>query len=175
MKRLGVQLLLQPRNIILGIYRMCLNTQSSFKPLQRQLPDITHQSNPRNRKKKDSPRRHKDSKHQSDCSSVHNNNNNNTPHCSLQACFARPRLPWFAVCVAAPSRAVSPFTARFKSSVAIEEEVCVPTLKPPFKKILAANRGEIATRINRAGAELGAITAGIYSYEGTLFHFYESD
>jgi pyruvate carboxylase len=73
------------------------------------------------------------------------------------------------------SNGSAPFTARFKSSVAIEEEVCVPTLKPPFKKILAANRGEIATRINRAGAELGAITAGIYSYEGTLFHFYESD
>jgi hypothetical protein len=37
---------------------------------------------------------------------------------------------------------------------------------PPFHKILAANRGEIATRINRAAAELGIITAGIYSHEG---------
>jgi hypothetical protein len=37
---------------------------------------------------------------------------------------------------------------------------------PPFKKILAANRGEIATRINRAAAELGILTAGIYSFEG---------
>lgn len=58
-------------------------------------------------------------------------------------------------------------TTRFKSSVAVEpDEVCVPTEEPPFKKILAANRGEIATRINRAGAELGVQTAGIYSYEG---------
>lgn len=56
---------------------------------------------------------------------------------------------------------------RFKSSVAVEaDDVCVPTEHPPFKKILAANRGEIATRINRAGAELGVQTAGIYSYEG---------
>ena len=37
---------------------------------------------------------------------------------------------------------------------------------PPFTKILAANRGEIATRINRAASELGVQSAGIYSYEG---------
>lgn len=40
--------------------------------------------------------------------------------------------------------------------------------KPPFKKLLAANRGEIATRINRGAAELGIQTCGIYSHEGTL-------
>lgn len=59
-------------------------------------------------------------------------------------------------------------TSRFKSTMAaIEEpEVVAPIAEPPFKKILAANRGEIATRINRAGAELGVQTAGIYSYEG---------
>lgn len=73
------------------------------------------------------------------------------------------------------SNGSAPFTTRFKSSVAVEDEVCVPTEQPPFKKILAANRGEIATRINRAGAELGAITAGIYSYEGMLVHIYCSD
>lgn len=38
---------------------------------------------------------------------------------------------------------------------------------PPFTKLLAANRGEIATRINRAASELGIATAGIYSHEGT--------
>jgi Biotin carboxylase, N-terminal domain len=37
---------------------------------------------------------------------------------------------------------------------------------PPFPKLLAANRGEIATRIHRAAAELGIVTAGIYSHEG---------
>lgn len=37
---------------------------------------------------------------------------------------------------------------------------------PPFNKLLAANRGEISTRINRAAAELGIATAGIYSHEG---------
>ncbi len=36
----------------------------------------------------------------------------------------------------------------------------------PFTKIMAANRGEIATRINRAASELGIATAGVYSHEG---------
>lgn len=36
----------------------------------------------------------------------------------------------------------------------------------PFRKLLAANRGEIATRIVRGAAELGISTAGIYSHEG---------
>ncbi len=39
-------------------------------------------------------------------------------------------------------------------------------LDPPFKKVLAANRGEIATRIMRACSELGVNSAGIYSHEG---------
>jgi pyruvate carboxylase len=40
---------------------------------------------------------------------------------------------------------------------------------PPFNKLLAANRGEISTRINRAAAELGIATAGIYSHEGKQY------
>jgi hypothetical protein len=51
---------------------------------------------------------------------------------------------------------------RFKSSKVMEEDPA------PFVKILAANRGEIATRINRAASELGVQSAGIYSYEGEL-------
>ncbi len=43
--------------------------------------------------------------------------------------------------------------------------------QPPFKKLLAANRGEIATRINRGAAELGVQTVGIYSHEGGLLNF----
>ena len=42
----------------------------------------------------------------------------------------------------------------------------VTVSEPPFKKLLAANRGEIATRINRGAAELGIQTCGIYSHEG---------
>ena len=38
---------------------------------------------------------------------------------------------------------------------------------PVFTKLLAANRGEISCRINRAASELGITTAGIYSHEGT--------
>ena len=41
--------------------------------------------------------------------------------------------------------------------------------EPPFTKLMAANRGEIATRISRGAAELGIQTVGIYSHEGTLF------
>jgi hypothetical protein len=36
----------------------------------------------------------------------------------------------------------------------------------PFDKVMAANRGEIATRILRAASELGCGTVGIYSREG---------
>ena len=36
----------------------------------------------------------------------------------------------------------------------------------PFTKLMAANHGEIATRIMRAGTELGCNTVGIYSNEG---------
>ncbi len=36
----------------------------------------------------------------------------------------------------------------------------------PFKEQLAANRGEVATRINRAAAQVGCQMAGIYSHEG---------
>lgn len=35
----------------------------------------------------------------------------------------------------------------------------------PFKKVMAANRGEIAVRIARAGTELNLKTASIYAYE----------
>jgi len=40
------------------------------------------------------------------------------------------------------------------------------TAPRPFEKLMAANRGEIATRIMRAGSELGCGTVGIYSHEG---------
>ena len=39
----------------------------------------------------------------------------------------------------------------------------------PFDKVMAANRGEIATRIMRAASELGCGTVGIYSREGKGF------
>ena len=42
----------------------------------------------------------------------------------------------------------------------------VTVAEPPFKKLMAANRGEIATRISRGASELGIQTVGIYSHEG---------
>ena len=35
-----------------------------------------------------------------------------------------------------------------------------------YKKVMAANRGEIATRINRAATELNLTTVSLYAYEG---------
>ena len=49
-------------------------------------------------------------------------------------------------------------------SMAPRKSVSVSDL--PFRKVMAANRGEIATRINRAASELGISTVGIYSLEG---------
>ena len=42
----------------------------------------------------------------------------------------------------------------------------VSVSEPPFKKLMAANRGEIAARISRGAAELGIQTVAIYSHEG---------
>jgi hypothetical protein len=45
-----------------------------------------------------------------------------------------------------------------------------------FKKILAANRGEIAIRIMRAATELNIRTTGIYAYEDRFCpHRYKAD
>ena len=47
---------------------------------------------------------------------------------------------------------------------------------PKIKKILVANRGEIAIRINRACIELGIPTVGIFSHEDRMsLHRYKSD
>lgn len=53
-------------------------------------------------------------------------------------------------------RNLPPMRVRYFSSVG-------PDL--PLKKLMAANRGEIAVRILRAGHELNMRTASIYSYE----------
>lgn len=48
--------------------------------------------------------------------------------------------------------------------------------KKTFKKILAANRGEIAIRIMRAAAELNIRTTGIFAYEDRFCpHRYKAD
>jgi len=52
----------------------------------------------------------------------------------------------------------------------------VSVSEPPFKKLMAANRGEIATRISRGAAELGISTVGIYSHEDRFTqHRYKAD
>ena len=73
-------------------------------------------------------------------------------------------------------KAVSPLAkdtlANYKSSLP-EYDLSQPVSlfgEAPFKKILAANRGEIATRIMRGATELGVKTAGIYSHEGKFWY-----
>ncbi len=41
-------------------------------------------------------------------------------------------------------------------------------IKPPFRRILIANRGEIAIRVMRAASELGIATVAIYSQRRPL-------
>src|SRR6188508_1466250 len=46
----------------------------------------------------------------------------------------------------------------------------------PFRRVLAANRGEIAVRIFRASTELGFRTVAIYSHEDRVhLHRYKAD
>jgi hypothetical protein len=63
-------------------------------------------------------------------------------------------------------RLSSTHVGTYHPTMKISRSVSVET--PPFTKLLAANRGEIATRISRAAAELGIQTCGIYSHEGKL-------
>lgn len=58
------------------------------------------------------------------------------------------------------------FVAFHTSAPCLKTQQATPVDTPPFEKLLAANRGEIATRIVRAAAELGIQTAGIYAHEG---------
>ena len=66
-----------------------------------------------------------------------------------------------------PSRTERCFATNVRTnhpSMAPQKSVNMSEL--PFQKLMAANRGEIATRINRAASELGISTVGIYSLEG---------
>lgn len=58
------------------------------------------------------------------------------------------------------SRTIARFALHPSDSDRVERE------PPPFQKLMAANRGEIATRIFRAATELGIQTVGIYSQPG---------
>ena len=54
------------------------------------------------------------------------------------------------------------------SSISKEQAVTVSSLADlcPFQRVMAANRGEIAVRINRAATELNLDTVSLYAYEG---------
>ena len=67
------------------------------------------------------------------------------------------------------------------SSNELNPQSCTNPVSPPhqlcsFKKVLVANRGEIAIRICRAAAELNIPTATIYAYEDrNSAHRWDSD
>ena len=78
-----------------------------------------------------------------------------------------------AVCGVVPS--IFPSTTENRRLFSTNVRTNHPSMAPkkivnvseqPFQKLMAANRGEIATRINRAASELGINTVGIYSLEG---------
>lgn len=64
--------------------------------------------------------------------------------------------------------------ASYNTNVGTQHPTMAPgksvSAKPPFTKLMAANRGEIATRISRGASELGINTVGIYSHEGTKYY-----
>lgn len=70
---------------------------------------------------------------------------------------------------------------RFKTTASEAKERMILNDKnsdqqPPFKKVMAANRGEIATRVMRACSELGIASVGIYSHEDRFTqHRYKAD
>ena len=77
----------------------------------------------------------------------------------------------FANHLAGPAAATGSVASFHSSASALQSAVGPDVAKPPFKKLMAANRGEIATRIVRAASELGIQTAGIYAHEGKLNGF----
>src|SRR5437764_2608190 len=51
-----------------------------------------------------------------------------------------------------------------------------PSAQPPMRKLLAANRGEIAIRIFRSAHELGIRTVALYSHEDRFaLHRFKAD
>jgi pyruvate carboxylase len=71
--------------------------------------------------------------------------------------------------LSSPASASTGQVATFHTSApCFKTQGAIASDKPPFEKLMAANRGEIATRIVRAASELGIQTAGIYAHEGKL-------
>lgn len=77
-----------------------------------------------------------------------------------------------SVLSSSPAAASNGHVAAFHTSAPrLEKKRAIAADKPPFEKLLAANRGEIATRIVRAASELGIQTAGIYAHEGKCHNY----
>lgn len=79
-------------------------------------------------------------------------------------------------CAPSSAPAASPFPHAGSKSASLNATSIRHASHRTFKKLLAANRGEIAIRIMRASAELNIRTTGIFSHEDRyLPHRYKAD
>ena len=108
--------------------------------------------------------------HRSSGSIFYHSHSPNYPGMQLKRFLTHPALACLAFnpIVAPPIGTYRPFHTFHTPDETLPDQATgmVNVTNAPFTKIMAANRGEIATRINRAASELGIATAGIYSHEG---------
>ena len=80
----------------------------------------------------------------------------------LVACAVATALNPAARKLTARKAVVAPVTEVKPDDASVVKEACEV---PPFNKVMAANRAEIAVRIMRAGTELNMATVGVYAME----------
>lgn len=79
--------------------------------------------------------------------------------------LASTTVPWVSSSATVEQRRAKSYNVG-SNNPSMNVSPSVSVAKAPFLKLLAANRGEIATRILRGGAELGIQSVAIYSHEG---------